>query len=278
MHRNDHPTAPGGHHRAGDPARGTPATVFTADLAEALQEEMAHVIEAFLGPLVKADNYQLKEAIEKVVGTTISNTLTTGEYVTRPELGSAAYKNVGTSAAQVAAGNHDHADLAMKNELGNAAYKDVGQGANQVAAGDHTHAALAGSALPIGVPIPWPTGTPPVDYLMMAGQAFSPFIYPALALVYPGQVLPDLRGEFIRGWDNGRGVDPGRALLSGQADEFESHSHQIETYNTGAIIGNAGRVATAGRPEAPYTLPGVAVGGAETRPRNVSFLYICRAR
>lgn len=158
MHRNDHPTAPAGVHNKGDASRGTPPTVVTHDLMNALQEEIAHVVEAFLGPLDKADNYQLKKAIEQAIG----STLTDGDYVTHPELGNAAYKNVGTSAAQVAAGNHGHADLATKVELNAhinaadphnqyelksrlkaAAYKDVGTSANQVAAGNHTHPEFA---------------------------------------------------------------------------------------------------------------------------------------
>ncbi|WP_249967478.1 phage tail protein [Escherichia coli] len=48
------------------------------------------------------------------------------------------------------------------------------------------------------------------------GAAFSSEKYPNLAKVYPTLKLPDLRGEFIRGWDDGRGVDAGRALLNWQ--------------------------------------------------------------
>ncbi|MCV5084697.1 hypothetical protein OFB78_29265, partial [Escherichia coli] len=39
--------------------------------------------------------------------------------------------------------------------------------------------------------------------------------------------LPDLRGEFIRGWDDGRGIDAGRALLSIQAGMLEKHRHIV---------------------------------------------------
>ncbi|AIR06346.1 tail fiber protein [Cedecea neteri] len=74
-----------------------------------------------------------------------------------------------------------------------------------------------GSALPVGVPVPWPLSIPPVGWLKCNGAAFSAVQYPKLALVYPALVLPDLRGEFIRGWDDGRGVDPGRTLITSQA-------------------------------------------------------------
>ena len=46
--------------------------------------------------------------------------------------------------------------------------------------------------------------------------------------------LPDLRGEFVRGWADNRSVDTGRAFGSAQADEFEEHNHTASTNSTGA--------------------------------------------
>ncbi|HCH7485012.1 TPA: phage tail protein, partial [Escherichia coli] len=60
-----------------------------------------------------------------------------------------------------------------------------------------------GSALPVGVPVPWPSATPPTGWLKCNGAAFSAEEYPELAKAYPTNKLPDLRGEFIRGWDDG---------------------------------------------------------------------------
>ncbi|HDQ1286051.1 TPA: tail fiber protein, partial [Escherichia coli] len=68
-----------------------------------------------------------------------------------------------------------------------------------------------GSALPVGVPVPYPLATPPTGWMKCNGSSFNKTLLPALAAVYPSGVLPDLRGEFIRGWDDGRGVDVGRA-------------------------------------------------------------------
>ena len=68
----------------------------------------------------------------------------------------------------------------------------------------------------IGIPIPYPLSTVPTGCLAMNGQRFDTRRYPKLAQKYPSGVLPDLRGEFIRGWDNGRNVDRDRILLSTQ--------------------------------------------------------------
>jgi phage-related tail fiber protein len=71
-----------------------------------------------------------------------------------------------------------------------------------------------GSALPVGVPVPWPLATAPAGWLKCNGAAFTAAQYPKLAQAYPGLKLPDLRGVFIRGFDDGRNLDPGRSLLS----------------------------------------------------------------
>ena len=67
----------------------------------------------------------------------------------------------------------------------------------------------------IGVPIPHPSATPPAGTVMMVGQAIDPITQPILRQRY-GAKLPDMRGEFIRGWDNNRRIDTDRALLSWQ--------------------------------------------------------------
>lgn len=79
-----------------------------------------------------------------------------------------------------------------------------------------------GSALPVGVPVPWSSATPPTGWLKCNGAPFSAEEYPELAKVYPTNELPDLRGEFIRGWDDGRGIDAGREILSAQGDAIRN--------------------------------------------------------
>ena len=139
-----------------------------------------------------------------------------------------------------------------------------------------------GSALPVGVPVPWPSATPPTGWLKCNGAAFSAEEYPELAKAYPTNKLPDLRGEFIRGWDDGRGVDSSRGLLTSQGHLFASHGHWFDKYY--ALTGfdpTGGRfVVTAdafGELITANSISTVSVGGSETRPRNVAFNYIVRA-
>ncbi|MEP8732935.1 phage tail protein [Enterobacter hormaechei] len=159
----------------------------------------------------------------------------------------------------------------------------------------------AGSALPVGVPVPWPLATAPAGWLKCNGAAFTASQYPNLAQVYPTLKLPDLRGEFIRGWDDGRGVDTGRGLLSAQGGMSFDHRHWLPTTNgTGGdgamtavfIDGNSAMAyypdgtneynpnPSTGTLLQTYTAKaalGSAMFGSETRPRNVAFNYIVRA-
>lgn len=79
---------------------------------------------------------------------------------------------------------------------------------------------LAETGVPVGVPLPWPTDTAPEGYTIMAGQAFDKAAYPKLAAAYPSGVLPDMRGQTIKGKPAS-----GRNVLSTEADGVKSHSH-----------------------------------------------------
>ncbi|WP_175558152.1 phage tail protein, partial [Nissabacter archeti] len=137
--------------------------------------------------------------------------------------------------------------------------------------------------IPVGVPLPWPGAVPPAGWLSCDGAAFDKAHFPQLAQAYPSGKLPDLRGEFIRGWDNGRGVDHGRAVLSWQGHEFLSHNHLAPT-SDGSLVGS-GIIAVPGQhSNNAYqgydyidSAPTSSTGGSETRPRNISFNYIVRA-
>lgn len=150
-----------------------------------------------------------------------------------------------------------------------------------------------GSALPVGVPVPWPSTTPPTGWLKCNGAVFSAEEYPELAKAYPTNKLPDLRGEFIRGWDDGRDVDSGRALLSEQLDAMQnvtgslidntmgSASSASGVFNVGSSSGVKYAAPSTGNAFSYYgvtlDLSRSARTSAETRPRNIAFNYIVRA-
>ncbi len=82
------------------------------------------------------------------------------------------------------------------------------------------------SSYPIGAPIPWPTDTPPDGYAIMEGQTFDKSAYPKLAMAYPSGVIPDMRGQTIKGKPSGR------AVLSAEADGIKSHNHSASASST----------------------------------------------
>ena len=155
---------------------------------------------------------------------------------------------------------------------------------------------------PVGVPIPWVSATPPNNrFLIAQGQAFDKVAYPKLGALWPAGVIPfDMRGEFPRGWDNGRGVDAGRTLLSAQGDAIREIQGSItadaikNNTQTPGLLGS-GAFSGSGEPAQGLALQGSDYGPAnnfrtlnfkassvvptatENRPRSIAFNYIVRA-
>ena len=131
--------------------------------------------------------------------------------------------------------------------------------------------------LPPGALADFAMQTAPTGWLECTGAAVSRTTYAALfaaiGVVYgagDGSTtfnLPDMRGNFRRGWDHGAGVDAGRAFGSLQLDAFASHTHSVaysaanQAYSGGGSLFFGSGASTTG-----------STGGTETRPRNLAVL------
>ncbi len=119
-------------------------------------------------------------------------------------------------------------------------------------------AGIYGNGNPPGAVMYFARITPPEGWLECNGQAVSkttyPLLFDAIGITFGSDGdtfrLPDLRGEFIRGWDHGRGADFNRAFGSFQADEIRAQRIPVSVGEQEALAPN----------------------GAETRPRNVALL------
>jgi microcystin-dependent protein len=85
--------------------------------------------------------------------------------------------------------------------------------------------------------------------------------------------LPESRGEFLRGWDHGRGVDVGRVLGSWQADDNKAHTHTA----TGTFYSYAYLAAGPGRDFQSSNVTTSSSGGTEARPRNLAVMWCIKA-
>lgn len=143
-----------------------------------------------------------------------------------------------------------------------------------------------------------PTNSIPGGYLECDGTAISRTTYPALFAVISTEYgigdgsttfnIPDYRGEFLRGWDNGAGVDPNAASRTDrgdgtagdnvgtkQVDIFKSHTHSIygtEIFSSAA----AGTGASNTQNQGTFWDNVDNTGGNETRPRNINVMYCIR--
>lgn len=188
----------------------------------------------------------------------------------------------------------------VNNNTGNA-INSGGDNAFWKFAGDLV--SLASGQVPVGTINAFASQVVPANYLECDGSTLSTSqfndLFNVIGYTYGGSGtsfnVPDLRGEFIRGWDNGRGIDSGRGFASFQADEFKSHRHfsvfltdQSDVFDDLTGTQSIGRDSKNGVDDGPheYNLLGSNneanvggtsfSGGVETRPRNVALKYIIR--
>lgn len=148
--------------------------------------------------------------------------------------------------------------------------------------------------------VAWPIPTAPAGAFECNGQAVSRAGNPKLNAIAasvgyaapfgPGDGLttldiPDMRGYFVRAWDDGAGVDPARTIGSTQADGFKSHAHLNGIPQVGGTTSVYGATNTdiPGASSRSMADTGTAavdqgatssVGTTETRPKNIALNYI----
>jgi microcystin-dependent protein len=147
---------------------------------------------------------------------------------------------------------------------------------------------LANALSPAGTVVAYMGTTAPPGWLLCDGSAVSRTEYSALLTVIgtasgggDGSTtfnLPDFRGQFLRGLDNGRGVDPGRQLAAAQTDAVGAHNHSIHSASSGYASGGGGQYGV----QLVYRADGTPnsstyntdnSSGAETRPKNIAVNY-----
>ncbi|MCK2166418.1 tail fiber protein [Thalassospira xiamenensis] len=144
-----------------------------------------------------------------------------------------------------------------------------------------------GSGAEIGSVTAFAMPTPPEGWLVCDGSAVSRTdyadLYAAIGTVWGhgDQIatfnLPDLRGEFVRGFDAGRGVDDGRVFGSGQMDALQNHTHGNSDAGVSGDGGNYGVFAGAGTIAGQGFVNSNYNSAAETRPRNIAMTYAIKA-
>lgn len=168
---------------------------------------------------------------------------------------------------------------------------------------------LSAGAPAIGIPFFWPSSAMPntimpewadMVFLKFNGSKFSATTYPKLALVIPSLTLTEARGEFLRIWDDGRGVDSGRTLLSSQGDAIRNITGTIGNGNadsygifyaglTSGVFKNTGNTTfnqlapntatvTDRSRNVTFDASNQVPTASENRPRNIAFNFLVRAK
>lgn len=268
---------------------GTPASYPGADWYNIIQAELLNFLSAYGIAPDKADLSQLQKAIEAAIKdkATAKSPLLTAIAALVTSADKMPYFNGKDTVAMTALTAFAREVLAQTDAAGVLSKLGLGEG----------------SALPVGVPVPWPSATPPTGWLKCNGAPFSAEEYPKLAKAYPKLKLPDLRGEFIRGWDDGRGVDSARLLLSSQAASILEHNHEMHGWTGNPLmardvgelgtssvfavqlsIGDGGLLyswkdgsGTTNDSKRMDRTNHVSSGAGDGSPRNIAFNYIVRA-
>ncbi|HCJ6375591.1 integrase [Citrobacter sp. RHBSTW-00671] len=231
-----------GKYTDGSVAGGIAATRLRAAAFNAMQEELAHIVESAGLALDINDMTQVLKAIQKL---TLSRA-------------------------------NPFADI-----------KSDGAAAISTAL---TNLGLGAGAPPIGIPFYWSLAAMPntvvpewsnMVFLKTNNTSFSAAEYPKLALMWPGLFIPDMRGDFIRIFDDGRGVNPTQPLLGWADSRLKEHTHVLPTgrMNVGVDNFSSTWVTVENDVATPKIYTKTQSGGAgETAPRSIAFNCLVRAK
>ena len=159
------------------------------------------------------------------------------------------------------------------------------------------------NGVPAGSVFSFATSTVPSGYLECNGAAVSRSTYASLFSSISTTWgtgdgsstfnLPDLRGQFVRGWANSAGVDSGRSFASSQSDQNKSHNHSINDSGHNHTIGNWGGNFGGGSGALTFrndvsgtngsiiqnSTTGISIqndGGTEVRVKNYALMYVIK--
>ena len=278
-----------GKYTDGNVAGGIAATRLRAAAFNAMQEELAHIVESTGVALDVGDTTQVLVALQKIFAgnsdalgalaalTGAANKL---PYFTGPK--AASLTDLTDFAREILA-QTDADGVLSKLGLGNTKY---------------------GAPL-IGQLIEWPLQKMPheiwpdmgQEYIPYMAQSFDPVKYPLLSQLHPTNVLPaDMRGYVARGWDNGRGVDTGRTLMSAQSSGAPNLTGTVQNVvgiigagSTGAALGwTPGGVASTAKAGTDSGVISIVLDASksskeyqaitEVRVKNVAWNMIVRAK
>lgn len=302
----------------GNPQTGTPATDLDDDYFDMLQEELCSVVEASGASLEKARHDQLLTALRALLlsrKNPFGDIKSDGTVQTALENLRLEKFQQADDATRIFSPDGD-VYLRIDNAGWYFARKNAGKipvstdagGTGATNAKDAVFNLGLGAGTPaIGIPFFWPLAAMPntvmdewsdMVFLKPNGASFSAATYPKLAKVWPGLVIPDMRGEFPRIWDDGRGVDSGRALLSYQGDASRNitgsfsgatnngtcsvlgqgagvfaNGTSLVTPTNGSVIGSATRPVTM-----TLDISRQVPTASEFRPRNFALNFLIRAK
>lgn len=307
---------PGKHgFQSGTPTAGVLPTIPGAEWFDHVQEEIAGVIEA-AGAEVNPQEYnQLLAAMRKLFVAPSTQLIVGNGLIGGGDLSTNRMVSMGIPSTITAnslngttTNSHTHAiDKASTSVTGITRLSTAtdSTATNMAATPSAVKAAydLAANAAPSGLVAFFHRSAPPPGWLKCNGAAVSRTVYAALFAAIGTTAgagngsstfnVPDIRGDAIRGWDDGRRVDAGRTLGSEQMDAFQGHARDLRRSQGTAIMHGVNYYQNVSVNESQFSQAPAAVGtgdswltaeylphlnygtprvAAETRMRNIALL------